>query len=32
MATLSAYLMFNGNCKEAMEFYKSCLGGKSGPS
>jgi PhnB protein len=24
---LNPYLMFNGNCKEAMEFYKSCFGG-----
>ena len=24
---LTPYLLFNGNCKEAMEFYKSCLGG-----
>ncbi|HWV74114.1 MAG TPA: VOC family protein [Pseudosphingobacterium sp.] len=23
-----AYLTFNGNCKEAMTFYKHCLGGK----
>ena len=22
------YLTFNGNCREAMEFYRSCLGGK----
>ncbi|XUX00077.1 MAG: VOC family protein [Dehalogenimonas sp.] len=28
MATLNAYLMFNGNAKEAMEFYKDCFGGK----
>jgi len=28
MAKLTAYLTFNGNCKEAMEFYKSCLGGE----
>lgn len=25
---LSPYLFFNGNCKEAMEFYHQCLGGK----
>ena len=25
---LSPYLHFNGNCKEAMEFYKSVLGGE----
>jgi PhnB protein len=28
MAQLNAYLMFPGNCKEAMEFYKGCLGGE----
>jgi PhnB protein len=28
MAKLNAYLTFSGNCKEAMEFYKSCLGGE----
>ncbi len=28
MNTLNPYLTFNGNCLEAMEFYKSCLGGK----
>lgn len=28
MAKLNAYLMFNGNCREAMEFYKDCFGGK----
>jgi PhnB protein len=27
MAEFNAYLKFNGNCKEAMQFYKSCLGG-----
>ena len=27
MMTLTPYLSFNGNCAEAMEFYKSCLGG-----
>lgn len=26
--TLTTYLFFNGNCKEAMEFYSSCFGGK----
>ena len=26
--TLNPYLAFNGNCKEAMEFYKDCLGGE----
>ena len=25
--TLTPYLLFNGNCHEAMEFYRSCLGG-----
>lgn len=28
MKTLSAYLTFSGNCKEAMTFYQKCLGGK----
>ena len=28
MASLVAYLGFNGNCKEAMNFYKTCLGGE----
>jgi hypothetical protein len=28
LAKLNAYLMFNGDCKEAMEFYKNCFGGK----
>jgi len=28
MATLNPYLNFNGNCREAMTFYQSCLGGK----
>jgi len=28
MATLNPYLTFNGNCKEAMEFYKDILGGE----
>ena len=28
MATLNPYLVFNGNCQEAMEFYKWCLGGE----
>jgi len=26
--TLTPYLTFNGNCAEAMEFYKSCVGGE----
>lgn len=25
---LTPYLLFNGNCREAMEFYKLCLGGE----
>ncbi|HMU47172.1 MAG TPA: VOC family protein [Chitinophagaceae bacterium] len=25
---INSYLTFNGNCKEAMTFYKECLGGK----
>lgn len=28
MTQLTPYLSFDGNCKEAMEFYKSCLGGE----
>lgn len=28
MANLQAYLTFNGNCREAMLFYKKCLGGR----
>ena len=28
MASLNAYLGFNGQCQEAMNFYKSCLGGE----
>jgi PhnB protein len=27
MAQISPYLIFNGNCREAMNFYKSALGG-----
>ncbi len=27
MAQLSPYIGFNGNCREAMTFYKDCLGG-----
>lgn len=26
--TINAYLTFNGNCREAMAFYKKCLGGE----
>lgn len=28
MATLNPYLTFNGNCKEAMTFYKEIFGGE----
>ena len=28
MARLNSYLNFNDNCKEAMNFYKDCLGGE----
>src|ERR1700712_929798 len=28
MSDLNAYLVFNGNCAEAMRFYESTLGGK----
>jgi PhnB protein len=28
MTTLTPYLLFDGNCLQAMEFYKSCLGGE----
>jgi PhnB protein len=28
MIHLSTYLLFDGNCLQAMEFYKSCFGGK----
>jgi len=27
MINLTPFLLFDGNCTEAMEFYKSCLGG-----
>jgi PhnB protein len=27
MTRINAYLTFNGNCREAMTFYKKCLGG-----
>lgn len=27
MAQIRSYLSFNGNCRDAMEFYRSCLGG-----
>jgi len=26
--TINGYLTFNGNCREAMNFYKKCLGGE----
>lgn len=28
MTRINSYLTFNGNCREAMTFYKNCLGGK----
>ena len=28
MVTLTPYLLFDGNCHQAMEFYKSCFGGE----
>ncbi|TAL59990.1 MAG: VOC family protein [Legionella sp.] len=28
MNVLAPYLLFNGNCHEAMNFYKSCFGGE----
>lgn len=28
MTTLTPYLLFDGKCQQAMEFYKSCLGGE----
>lgn len=28
MKSLDTYLYFDGNCREAMMFYKSCLGGQ----
>jgi PhnB protein len=28
MTQLTAYLTFDGNCREAMTFYKECLGGE----
>jgi PhnB protein len=28
MAKITAYLGFTGNCREAMNFYQTCLGGK----
>jgi PhnB protein len=28
VTNLTPFLLFNGDCKQAMEFYKSCLGGE----
>ena len=28
MTPITPYLTFNGNCREAMEFYQSCMGGE----
>jgi PhnB protein len=28
MAQINAYITFNGNCREAMTFYKACFGGE----
>ncbi len=28
MTTLTPYILFDGNCHEAMEFYKTCFGGE----
>jgi len=28
MTTINAYINFDGNCREAMDFYKECLGGE----
>jgi PhnB protein len=28
MTQINTYLTFNGNCREAMTFYKDCLGGE----
>jgi PhnB protein len=28
MTQINAYLRFNGNCRQAMTFYKECLGGE----
>lgn len=28
MSIISSYLTFNGNCREAMAFYRDCLGGE----
>lgn len=28
MAQINSYLTFNGNCRQAMQFYRDCLGGE----
>lgn len=28
MTNLTPYLLFDGNCREAMEFYRTCFGGE----
>lgn len=28
MLTVTPYLFFDGNCRRAMQFYQSCLGGE----
>ena len=28
MTNINSYLIFNGNCREAMTFYRDCLGGE----
>lgn len=28
MTQINAYITFNGNCREAMDFYKECIGGE----
>src|ERR1700678_1717867 len=28
MTKLTPYLLFDGNCRQAMEFYRSCVGGE----
>ena len=28
MTTLTPYILFDGNCRQAMEFYQSCFGGE----
>ncbi|MEP7109144.1 MAG: VOC family protein [Ferruginibacter sp.] len=28
MSSINSYLTFNGDCREAMEFYQKCLGGQ----